>query len=304
MEEKVTKVDLEVRLLSSLAKVFADEPLKDNAFEQGSMLSNEVYSFQVAYHYPSLPGRRKKAVHIQVKSEIASLIKVRSVDLVPSEYPCHTDCDEHVLRTTPGLYPDLLNPIGNNSIFLVPQQSRSIWITVNADKEQMKPGQYPIELSFHDSAPPEQELGKAVFHLDVIEATLPKQKLLHTEWFHTDCIATYYGLEIFSEAHWQRIDQFIKTAVNHGINMILTPLFTPPLDTAIGGERPTVQLVDVEKVGDSYRFGFDKLKRWVDMCRANGVEYFEFSHLFTQWGAKHAPKIVATENGQLKRIFG
>jgi hypothetical protein len=30
----------------------------------------------------------------------------------------------------------------------------------------------------------------------------------------------------------------------------------------------------------------------------------EFSHLFTQWGAKHAPKIVAIENGNQTRIFG
>jgi len=28
------------------------------------------------------------------------------------------------------------------------------------------------------------------------------------------------------------------------------------------------------------------------------------SHLFTQWGAKHAPKIMATVNGEYKRIFG
>jgi hypothetical protein len=88
------------------------------------------------------------------------------------------------------------------------------------------------------------------------------------------------------------------------MNMILTPVFTPPLDTAVGGERPTVQLVDVSKSGETYKFGFDKLKRWVDLCFANGIEYFEVSHLFTQWGAEHAPKIMATENGEMKRIFG
>ena len=86
--------------------------------------------------------------------------------------------------------------------------------------------------------------------------------------------------------------------------MILTPVFTPPLDTEVGGERPTVQLVDVQKSGDDYRFGFDRLERWVNLCLDCGVKYFEFSHLFTQWGAEHAPKIMATENGQEKRIFG
>lgn len=86
--------------------------------------------------------------------------------------------------------------------------------------------------------------------------------------------------------------------------MILTPLFTPPLDTEIGGDRPTVQLVDVERVGDSYRFSFERLERWVKLCNAAGVKYFEFSHLFTQWGAKHAPKVMATVDGQYKQLFG
>ncbi len=47
--------------------------------------------------------------------------------------------------------------------------------------------------------------------------------------------------------------------VDNGINMILTPLFTPPLDTKVGGERPTVQLVDVNMDGDKYTFNFDNL---------------------------------------------
>ena len=35
-----------------------------------------------------------------------------------------------------------------------------------------------------------------------------------------------------------------------------------------------------------------------------GIKYFEHSHLFTQWGAKASPKIIAdTESGK-KRIFG
>lgn len=100
------------------------------------------------------------------------------------------------------------------------------------------------------------------------------------------------------------IEQYIQTAVKHGMNMILTPLFTPPLDTEIGGDRPTVQLVQVERVGDDYRFTFEKLKRWIALCDRSGVKYFEFSHLFTQWGAKHAPKVVATVDGQEKQLFG
>jgi hypothetical protein len=86
--------------------------------------------------------------------------------------------------------------------------------------------------------------------------------------------------------------------------MILTPIFTPPLDTTVGGERPTVQLVRVAKTESGYTFDFSLLERWVKMCRKRGIRYFEFSHLATQWGAAHCPKIVAEVGRREERIFG
>lgn len=289
---------LETRLISSLAKVFADEELKAQQWSKGSMLCNEVYSFQVAYNWN---GSMLKQVGVSVNSELSPRITLRQVGLIPSEMPCYADHDENVLRTTPGLYPDSLMPLDSDGLTFLPRQWRSIWVTVDP-KGQVAPGIYPIEIVF--SSESGDQLGKVSFELELLNAKLPKQSLVHTNWFHTDCLATWYGVDAFSEEHWKRIEQYIHTAVNHGINMILTPVFTPPLDTAVGGERPTMQLVDVEKNGDTYKFNFDKLKRWVEMCRANGVEYFEISHFFTQWGAKHAPKIMASENGELKQIFG
>jgi hypothetical protein len=99
-------------------------------------------------------------------------------------------------------------------------------------------------------------------------------------------------------------ESYLKNAVNHGVNMILTPVFTPPLDTAVGGERPTFQLVGIEKKMGEYFFDFTNFRKYVEICLKNGVEAFEISHFFTQWGATSAPKIVATVNGKEKRIFG
>ena len=139
----------------------------------------------------------------------------------------------------------------------------------------------------------------------VSDTALPPQTLIHSEWFYTDCIAKHYGVRVFSEKHWKLIESFLRAAVKSGINMILTPIFTPEVDTYIGGERPTTQLMDITVEADgSYRFGFDKLDRWIDLCHSVGVKYFEIAHFFTQWGAEHAPKFVATVNGKKKRIFG
>lgn len=289
---------LQTRALSSLTKVFADEELADARVGRGTALRNERFSFQVAYRSDKL----LKPIFVDIASELSPLIAVRSVGLVPSELPCLEDQDDDVLRKTPGLYPDPLYPLHpEEGIAAYPGQWRSIWITVELN-ESVRPGIHPIQVRLKTVEG--ETAGVETFELDVIPASLPTQRLIHTEWFHADCIATQYGAEVWSERHWELIGRFIRTAVRNGINMLLTPLFTPPLDTEIGGERPTVQLVDVERDGGSYRFGFDRLARWVELCRSSGVEYFEFSHLFTQWGAKHAPKIMGTENGEYKRLFG
>ena len=111
-------------------------------------------------------------------------------------------------------------------------------------------------------------------------------------------------MPVFSEEHWRILENFVRLAVRRGCTMLLTPLFTPPLDTAKGGERTTVQLVDVRVENGAYAFGFERLERWVEMCERCGVEYYELSHLFSQWGAVAAPKIVATVDGEEKKLFG
>lgn len=287
----------ETRIVSSLSKIFPDEPLTETQHTSGTALMNERYSFQIAYRCSQL----EKGIALQVESSLS--LSVRTVGLVPSELPAYHNHDEHVLRTVPGLYPDPLFPFDEaEGLTAWPGQWRSIWITITPD-ENVEAGLHRIAITFKSSNG--EMLSKEVFELEIISASLPEQKLLHTEWFHTDCLAVHYGVEVFSERHWEIVDSYVSYAASFGINMLLTPLFTPPLDTEIGGERPTVQLVDVCVTDkDRYAFGFDKLKRWVDMCRKNGIQYIEFSHLFTQWGAKHAPKIIADVEGEYRQIFG
>jgi len=297
MTNETIETQIETRCLSSLAKVFADAPLSDDPVRKMTCLGNETVSFQVAYR----SNRLLKGIRVRLESDLSEYASVRAVGLAPSELTMYPKHDENVLRTEPGLYPDPLFPIDGDGVAALPNQWRSLWVTIDVPAGTA-PGARPVRVLLESESG--EPLGEETFELEVLAASLPEQTLIHTEWFHTDCIATYYRLDVFSEAHWAMIDKFVQTAVKHGINMILTPLFTPPLDTAVGGERPTVQLVDVTKTGDAYEFGFEKLTRWIDLCRSRGIRYFELSHLFTQWGAKHAPKIVATEDGVTRRIFG
>ncbi|MDQ6421340.1 DUF4091 domain-containing protein [Paenibacillus sp. LHD-117] len=294
------------RCLSSLSKVFPDEVLTDEAVQTGSAMWNETFSFQAAYCSSHLI--RSVRAKIEADSELLPFITVRSVGLSPSELPVYDNPDANYIRTTPGLYPDPLYPL-EAEFKALPGQWRSLWLTVRIPSMPesvafaKKSLFYEISVSFLDENG--ENLGKETFTLEIIPVELPTQKLIHTEWFHADCIATQYGVDAFSERHWELLERYARNAAEHGVNMLLTPLFTPPLDTAVGEERLTMQLIDVDVAGENeYAFGFGKLERWIDMCRRAGIHYFECSHLFTQWGAAHAPKIMAKTPEGERRIFG
>ena len=295
-------MSIHIKILSSLEKCFTDESLDGKQeLSRISCLRGEDVHFTLAYTSLGMPGWRLcEYAKLTCESELS--VSFERVENVPVRVPCYPNrADGGYLRKKAGIYPDLLVPMDiGDDVQIVSEQLYSIYGTVKVP-EHTEAGDYTVSVGFL------MESGEEIresFTLSVIGAVLPKQELLVTEWVHYDCIADAHGLEIFSEEHWQAIENYLKTAIDNGINTILTPVFTPPLDTAIGWERPTVQLVDVEKDGDTYRFGFDKFRRFVSLCLRLGAERFEISHLFTQWGAYHAPKIMATENGEYKRIFG
>ena len=286
------------KVASPMEKVFSSASYVPELGEKVlSGLKGETVSFQIAYFWDD---DRKNCGFCQVDSPLKEQIRILEVRLVPCEYPCHRKRDEGYLVTESGLYPDLLTDLTSFGFPLVPGQWRSLWVDVVLDKN-LPAGSYPIRITLKTK---EECLGDVSVTAEVINAVLPELPVPHTEWLHCDCLANYYNVEIFSEAHWQLIENYVRTAVAHKCNMLLTPVFTPPLDTAVGGERPTVQLVDVTVTENGYAFGFSKFDRWVEMAKRCGIVYFEISHLFSQWGATATPKIMATKDGVYQQIFG
>lgn len=67
---------------------------------------------------------------------------------MPSAYPvCPHDHDENYLRTTPGLYPDLISPLDyNNRATLISGNLRALWFDISLN-ENTKGGSYPTKIS-------------------------------------------------------------------------------------------------------------------------------------------------------------
>ncbi len=355
--------------ISSMEKCFLDEDFASKRdYPEASCLLGEEFSYQAAYTGDGWECDPKAILYLEVDSPLSEYVTVRSVESVPVRFPAYSGVDDYYLRKEPGLYPDLLQPFSGarREVYVSRGQLKALYVTVKVPADGgaigfcsgEKAREFPIVLRLVDGVG--KVWAECEFTLRVINAVLPEQRMTVTEWFHCDCIANYYGLDVFGERHWEYIEKFMRCAVENGINMILTPILTPALDTAVGGERLTTQLVDVyldgcpnvvldkcptvgladgvdgasasgsddgcgceSGCGDSccgsdsaevgskscvassrWSFKWDKFERWVELCRKVGVRYIEIPPLYTQWGAAHAPKVMAYVCGELKRVFG
>lgn len=293
---------MRIKTISSLEKCFLDESIMEKPqLARLSALKNERCSFQICFDAGDGPFTRER-LRFRVESALNDCIRVYKVRNIPSEFPCYPDkVDDNYLRTEPGLYPDLLEPLMDNDHLPVRSALQAVWVEISLDSSY-DAGVYPVKGVFlRDDGSVAAETS---VQIEIITAALPEQQLIVTQWFYPDCLMDYYGVEMYSEAHWQIIEAFMRNASRYGQNMILTPVISPELDTYVGGYRPATQLVDITLENGAYSFDFDKLGRWIELCDRTGIRYFEINHFFSQWGAAACPQVIVTENGEKKRIFG
>lgn len=283
---------MEIKLVSSLEKIRTADECGAEIEKKQIILPREHFSYQAV-----LVDERHTTLKLSIKSPVAEYVKVYIVRNAVMDNPISpTAFDDDYITTEAGLMPDILQPIEKtNANVRFGNGFAILWVDVCLP-ENYPAGEYPVTLHFEGSQVSDGSLvpvtAERQIVFEVLGVNLPKQSTIFTQWFHADCIATAHNVEIYSEQHWQLIEKYIRMAADLGINMLLTPVLTPALDTAVGKRRPNVQLTEISKSGDKYIFDFTKLHRWFDICRTAGIEYFEISHLFSQWGCKYSPNIV------------
>ncbi len=296
---------LKTRITSSLEKAFADTKIEDyKSLERISALKGERVSVQFLYTYEksdeqSFFTKRSAPIISGTLAKFANMRDIRHVPVMTTMHPAGVD--DNMLRTTPGIFPDVLEPLHyGGKLSITFGVLSSTWIEIELPKD-IEAGEHTLTVELGVDG---EEAVQASVVVDVINAVMPDEDIYFTQWFHCDGLAQYYECDVWSEKHWNIVENFARVATKNGINMLLTPVFTPPLDTAVGGERLTTQLVGITVNGGKYSFDFSLLDRWIAMCDRVGIKYLEISHFFTQWGAAHAPKIMATVDGEYKKIFG
>ncbi|MBQ8546448.1 MAG: DUF4091 domain-containing protein [Clostridia bacterium] len=282
----------EIYSVSSLEKVLLHK--KPRVEKRGKMAKNETFSFQIAYKY----NRFANDIEVKIESEISDYITYRQVEYVPCTSVNLWEGDGFCFSNESFVCPDVLRPTREGKLKSRACAYSSAWFTVKGD---LPVGKHKIKITLQAQW---CDPLVAEYELEVLDFVLKDKEFVYTNWFHYDGIANYYNLPVFSKKYNEIMYDFIEKAIAHGVNMLLIPMFTPPLDTRVGGERKTVQLIDVYYNDGKYSFDFDRLISFMKKVQSMGIEYFEMSHLFTQWGAKCAPKIVATVDGKKKKIFG
>lgn len=267
-----------------------------------SVFLGETASFQVAFTPPRTPQfRQTSGLSVAVNMSAAPYVKLYSVELVPCDLAAFSGHDEGYDRDQPGLYPDLLRPLVDGTIRPLLGSWKSLWVDFRID-DHAQAGIHDIEITISDVQATVLFCHRT--SIEVIAAELPKLPIVNTHWLHCDGLAQFYRVEVFSEQHWEFIDKFMASASRMQVNSILTPIWTPPLDTEPGGHRLPTQLLEISYENGEYTFDFEQLGRWLRLCRKNGIEYLELAHLFTQWGAEATPSIYIDVAGELVEKFG
>lgn len=285
--------------VSSLDKVFSNQ---DPRFLQKSytICSNERFSFQFCYK-----GEKHLIdCNFEIDSALNKDIECRVVEELPSSFNYKDgSSDEFVIFKTneSRTYPELLSPIDKKGLSVRPCMWQSIWLTIY-NPQGIESGTYPIRLMLKNSQG--EILTEAIYTLEVLKSMLPKSTLINTCWVHYDCICEQHSVRFASKKFYAILRNYITNAVQHNMNMLYIPIFTPALDTQAGTERLTTQLIKISYENGKYNFNFDELKIFLQIAIDCGIEYFEMAHLATQWGARSCPKIMVKENNRLRAKFG
>lgn len=294
-------MNVTVKQYTSLDKIFPENKVMPTEINSAKVFLGERFSYQLYFH-----ADENKLCKIDVNSELKDYITLYKLDMAPCDMTTRAEIrgwplDSDYLTYKNCSIPDILIPLSEQKDGLrISAHPAVLWVRIDIPAD-FKAGDYSIEITATDD---EGIVAKETMEITVLPYKLPESTLKYTQWFYCDCIANYHNVEIFSDKHWELIENYIKTAADVGINMLLTPIHTPPLDTAIGTMRPVIQLVDVNLNNGKYTFEMSKLTRWVKICKKHGIKYFETAHLYSQWGAKCAPNIMVNEDGNYHLKFG
>jgi len=267
---------------SSLERVFpATQPSTNDCLDLLAARGERV-SFQACFRNQT---SRQVNVALSVSAPHDLSATIRRVGCVPvAHHNTDTDPEWDGVGHIPGFIPDPLFP--ESTAVVGPMESMSFWISVRVPQGIVE-GTRELTARFTVDDQPGGEIKARIDVSHFIVGPLKGFPVAH--WFYADALCDWYKLEPYEERLWPIIENCMRDLVEHGGTCQYVPLFTPPTD---GVKRPHQLLKVTSKASDTlFAFDFSDVRRWVRLAQSLGAEFFEWTHFFTQWGAKHAIRV-------------
>ena len=171
-------------LVSSLEKIFPDTAPVPMSGKLTVLLKDRL-SFQAGLFLGPYERTCTVSVKMTVDSPLKPWLSVRRADLVPAKLPVIDPRDGDFLRTSPGLYPDLLTPVGEDEPFeLMTNTWQGLWFTLETG-EDTPAGAYPVFVTLeYDSWVTGKQTVSFETRVEVIPAALPEHGRHHPARFH------------------------------------------------------------------------------------------------------------------------
>ncbi len=245
---------------------------------------NERFHFQVAVRQD---GGESVTVHLQAEAPPDWIVRIRRVGYVPVPHLntpiMPSDDDLEGRGHLPGLAPDPL--FDENSILMGQDETHAFWVTVVASAS-VTPGPHTIKLRAGIAEGPSKTLAVTA---NVSPLRIPERRDFRvTNWFYIDALMDHYRTTFRDPRFWSLLTAYLENLTEHGQDTVYTSVFSVQLD----GERTPSQLLKVHQTGrQAWHFDWSDVRRFVAAARGAGIRYFEWSHLFSQWGVRFALKV-------------
>lgn len=242
---------------------------------------NDQVSFQACVR-----NLTENPVHVQLRVDGADGldITVRRVGYVPLPHFTPNVPIEHIegIGQLPGLAPDPLFP--ESDIVAGPFETQAFWLTVRVPAE-VEPKLRPLSVQFFTN---DILMSSLTAEIDTRPLIVKTTAFPVIQWFYADSLCDWYKLEPYEPKFWPILENYIRDLVQHGCSSLYVPIITPPTD---GIKRPHQLLKVTEPSVGQYEFDFTDVEKWVDIGLSQGVQYFEWTHWFWQWGVQWALRV-------------
>ena len=293
-------------ITSSSVRQFPTDQLPEKALTSLDAARGERLSFQLAYRTEKSDTYDVFRVRASFDAPKGWEGRVRRVGLVPvpnQNIPFeHDPIDNDGWGKIPGMVPDPL--FDEDGDVVRPCQKQAFWLSFRVP-EKAKPGDYVLSVSLQVlDRKGEKPVGRPLVRkltVHVHNVVLkPRHDFCVAHWFYCDCLSAWYGTKGFDERFWELLPAYFRDMVEHAEDSIYVPAFTPSLDK----DKIPSQLLKVKSLGKGrYRFDWSDVKRYIDTARACGLTRFEWCHLASQGGAKHAIRVYEGQGEDEKLLW-